>query len=215
MRLADPTAELQTGATYGPLKVECERVLRETFGAARCTIVRPTYVFGPGDDTDRFTYWIERIARGGEVLGPTSPGLELQWVDARDLCPWMVRLAESGTRGTFNVAGPHQAVTWRGVLEAVRTQLGSDAAFRWATPQVLESLQLSLPLAAARRGRRRMLSDAAQQAGLEYRPLADTVAATRDWWGRQDPARRAAARGWPTPQLEKQALLMLRGAAPA
>ncbi len=215
VRLADPTSELETAATYGPLKVECERVLREAFGEARCTIVRPTYVFGPGDDTDRFTYWIERLARGGEVLGPSFPELELQWVDARDLCPWIVRLAESRTFGTFNAAGPRAPISWRGVLEAVRSQLGSNATLRWATPEVLQAVSLSLPLAAARRRRRRLNSDAAQRTGLEYLPLADTVEATRAWWAGQDAARRAAVRDWPSAELEARALAMLTGAAPA
>ncbi|MFO1425526.1 MAG: NAD-dependent epimerase/dehydratase family protein [Steroidobacteraceae bacterium] len=70
-RLADAASELQSPETYGPLKAECERVVAQLF-PGRCTILRPTYVFGPGDDTDRFTYWIERLALGGEVLGRRS-----------------------------------------------------------------------------------------------------------------------------------------------
>ncbi len=210
VKLADPASELETAATYGPLKVECERVLRQVFGEARCTLVRPTYVFGPGDDTDRFTYWIERLARGGDVLAPSFPDLELQWVDARDLCPWIVRLVESRTFGVFNAAGPREPISWRGVLEAVRQQIGSTATLRWATPEVLEGLPMALPLAAARRRRRRLKSDAAQRSGLDYRLLADTVVATREWWASQDATRRAAARNWPSPELEARALAMLR-----
>jgi 2'-hydroxyisoflavone reductase len=210
LRMADPTSEVQDGQSYGPLKAQCERELRSVFGA-RCTIVRPTYVFGPGDDTDRFTYWIERMARGGDVLGPPDPQLELQWVDARDLCPWIVQLAENGTRGTFNAAGPKQPTNWKAVLESLRRTDGPAATLHWSTPEVLESLQLNLPLVGARRRRRHMITAAAQGAGLNYRPLADTVAATRSWWNGLLESRRAAPEGWPSAELEQRALALLRG----
>jgi 2'-hydroxyisoflavone reductase len=214
-RLADPDSEVETAATYGPLKVECERRLRSIFGDARCTVLRPTYVFGPGDDTDRFTYWIERVSRGGDVLGPTRPDYELQWVDVRDLCPWVVELAESRTTGVFNVAGPDQPIRWRDVLESLRVPGGPATTLHWATPEVLEALDLSLPLAGARRRRRHLVADASRAAGLRYRPLADTVAATRRWWAQQPAARRAAARGWPDPAREARAIAMLSGATAA
>ena len=208
LQMADPTAELQNGQTYGPLKVECERAVLAAFGA-RATIVRPTYVFGPGDDTDRFTYWIERLARGGAVLGPSSPDLELQWVDVRDLCPWLVKLAEARTTGTFNVAGPTQPIAWREVLESLRVKGAPATTLHWATPEILEELKISLPLAAARRRPRHMISDAAQRVGLRYRPLADTVAATRAWWRAQPEARRANPERWPDPAAEQRALQRL------
>jgi beta-phosphoglucomutase-like phosphatase (HAD superfamily) len=84
----------------------------------------------------------------------------------------------------------------------------------WATPEILEELKMSLPLAAARRRPRRMVSDAAQRAGLGYRPLADTVAATRAWWAALPPARRAKPERWPDPALEREALKRL-GVSPA
>jgi 2'-hydroxyisoflavone reductase len=212
-QLADPASEIENGQTYGPLKVECEKAVLAAFGA-RATLVRPTFVFGPGDDTDRFTYWIERIARGGAVLGPTFPELGLQWVDVRDLCPWLIRLAESRTTGTFNVAGPTQSIAWREVLESLKVKNAPATALHWATPEILEELKISLPLAAARRRSRRMVSDAAQRAGLRYRPLADTVAATRAWWAALPPARRAKPERWPDPVLEREALKRL-GVSPA
>ena len=211
-QLADPSSEIENGQTYGPLKVECEKAVLAAFGA-RATLIRPTFVFGPGDDTDRFTYWIERIARGGAVLGPTFPELGLQWVDVRDLCPWVIRLAESRTTGTFNVAGPSQPVVWREVLgnlrEMARVAGAPAATLHWATPEILEELKIALPLAAARRRPRRMVSDAAQRAGLSYRPLADTVTATRAWWAALPDARRANPERWPDPALERQALQRL------
>ena len=211
LQMADPTLEVENGQTYGPLKAQCERLLRETLGA-RCTIVRPTFVFGPGDDTDRFTYWIERMARGGDVLAPPYADRELQWVDARDLCPWIIRLAERRVRGTFNAAGPEVPTNWGEVLESLRIADGPPARLHWSTPELLAELKVDLPLVGMRRKARRVVSDAAQREGLAYRPLADTVQATREWWGGLPEARRAAPQGWPSAELEQRAIAALSAA---
>lgn len=77
--------------SYGELKAEGDRIVREVYGSA-ATVVRPTHVIGPGDETDRFTYWAARTAGGGTVVGPRADANSLQTVDVRDLCPWMVEL---------------------------------------------------------------------------------------------------------------------------
>ena len=92
-KLADPTVEEVTWETYGPLKAACDRIVRDALGA-KATVVRPTYIIGPGDTTDRFTYWTDRIHRGGDIVGPANADVAVQFVDVRDLCPWMIRLAE-------------------------------------------------------------------------------------------------------------------------
>jgi 2'-hydroxyisoflavone reductase len=208
LQMADPTLEVENGQTYGPLKAQCERVLRETLGA-RCTIVRPGFVFGPGDDTDRFTYWIERVARGGDVLAPPYADRELQWVDARDLCPWIIRLAERRVHGIFNAAGPKVPTNWGEVLESLRIADGPPARLHWSTPELLAELKINLPLVGMRRKARRVVSDAAQRAGLVYRPLADTVQATREWWRGLPEARRATPQDWPSAELEQRAIAAL------
>ncbi|NIP83245.1 MAG: epimerase, partial [Gemmatimonadetes bacterium] len=50
----------------------------------RVTIVRPGLIIGPGDETDRFTYWPVRIHRGGEVLAPGDGTDPVQIIDVRD-----------------------------------------------------------------------------------------------------------------------------------
>jgi 2'-hydroxyisoflavone reductase len=208
----DPPTEVVDGRTYGPLKVDCERAVNAAFDGV-VTHVRPTYIFGPGDDTDRFTYWIERVARGGAMVGPPFPQLELQWVDARDLYPWMVDLCESRTAGVFNAAGPQRPISWREVLETLRVPGGTPADIRPATPELMRALKFALPLVGTRNVNRRVVSDAAQRAGLRFRPLAETVAATREWWRSLPESRRAAAEGWPDPALERQALERLSAVA--
>jgi hypothetical protein len=52
-------------------------------------------------------------------------------------------------------------------------------------------------------------SAAAQAAGLRFRSLDDTAAATSAWWRAQPDERRAKARGWPTEAQEQEALKLL------
>lgn len=205
----NPPTEDVTAETYGALKAECDRIVQAALGT-KATIVRPTYVVGPGDDTDRFTYWVDRVARGGEVLGPPDPKVELQWIDARDLCPWIVQLGERGQAGIFNAAGPSQPVNWGTVLASLTALSAQPATFRWATPKVLQETGTRLPL--VRSGGVLLPPNAhfdgrkAEGVGLVYRPLSDTARATLDWWREQTPQRRAGAEGWPTAEQERQAL---------
>jgi len=101
--LSDPTVEELTGDTYGGLKVLCERAVQEVFGPG-ALIIRPGFIVGPWDATDRFTYWMRRIQRGGEMLAPGQPDDPMQVIDARDLAHFVVRLVEHRVVDTFNVA---------------------------------------------------------------------------------------------------------------
>ena len=176
--LADPSVEEVTGETYGPLKAMCERAGAARFGEDRTAIVRPTYVCGAYDPTDRFTYWARRVASGGDiaVLDTTTP---LQIVDARDLGAFMVALATGAVAGTFDGVGPSSAVT---DLLAEITPAGVDARFVPVTPEQLEAAGATLPLVSreveafmARPGNR------ARAAGLTTRPAAETAEYTRAW----------------------------------
>jgi 2'-hydroxyisoflavone reductase len=207
---ADGTEQV-TGDTYGPLKAECDRIV-QTLGK-QATIVRPTYIVGPGDSTDRFTYWVERVARGGEVLGPPDREIELQVVDVRDLCPWIVDLAERDQPGIYNACGPAEPASFEQILAEIAKIAPQRVQFRWATWEVMKQLQLSMPLV-GEPGSLDALSvhfsnAAAQAAGLKFRPLTDTAAATLAWWQEQSDERRAKPRGWPTREQELAALKLL------
>jgi 2'-hydroxyisoflavone reductase len=117
--LADPKVETMGDEfqNYGGLKVLCEQAAAAAF-PNRAAIVRPGYIVGPGDPTDRFTYWPMRCAAGGEVLAPGTPDDPLQWIDVRDLADWLVKLVEDGTAGTFNAVAPASPAKWGDVLGA-------------------------------------------------------------------------------------------------
>src|SRR5271167_1467992 len=100
------------GELYGPLKAISEQEAEKQF-PGRTTIIRPGLIVGPGDQSDRFTYWPVRLSRGGEVLAPGDGFDPVQFIDARDLAEWTIRVAESRSFGTFNATGPEHALQMR------------------------------------------------------------------------------------------------------
>ena len=205
--LDDPSVEKVTGETYGPLKAECDRIARNILGNA-CTVVRPTYIVGPGDHTDRFTYYIARVAEGGDVLAPAGPDRETQWVDARDLCPWIITLAEDNTPGIFNAAGPASPVDRAGLMWGLRALTAEPVNFFWPDDALLDELEISMPM--MRPDSNHFVNTASMAAGLNYRSLADTATATLEWWNSQDAERRANPRRWPGREQEAAAITRLR-----
>jgi len=208
--LADPSIEEVTGDTYGPLKAACDRSAREILGD-RCTVVRPTYVVGPGDHTDRFTYWVERVSSGGDVLAPSNPGHEVQWVDARDLCPWVVTLCENNTPGIFNAAGPSSRIDRTGLMWGLRAQTANPVTFFWPNDDLLEEHGINQPMMSGDDSYH-FANEASMAAGLSYRSLADTATGTLSWWQGLPAERRENARRWPTAELEKAAIERLKAA---
>jgi len=205
--LADKSVEEVTGTTYGPLKAECDRIVREVLGDV-ATVVRPAYILGPGDTTDRFTYWVERIHSGGDVLGPTQPEQPVQGVDVRDLTDFVFHLVENGTGGSYNAAGP--AYPREGMLWAIRGTTSQPVRFHWATPELVEELELSMPMMDwGGRGPVSFRNEASIEAGMTYRSIAETVVDTHAWWGAQPAERRDNPRRWMSSEQEKEALARL------
>jgi len=207
--LEDPSVEVVNGETYGPLKAECDRIVRSILKDA-CTIVRPTYIVGPGDHTDRFTYYVARVHRGGDVLAPGLPDYEAQWVDARDLCPWIITLAENNTPGVFNAAGPASAVTRSGLMWGLRALTAEPVNFFWPDQALLTELGIDMPMMSADRTSTHFDNSASMAAGLSYRSLADTANDTLQWWQSQDAERRNNPRRWPSAEQEKAAIERLK-----
>jgi 2'-hydroxyisoflavone reductase len=180
-----PDTEDVTEETYGPLKVGCEQEVRRLFGD-RALLVRPGLIVGPHDPTDRFTYWVRRIAGGGEVLAPAPPSYPVQWIDARDLAGFILSSCEARTAGTFSVVTPAGTHTMGDLLGACGTVSGSDAHLTWVDEAFLEEhgvepwsdLPLWIPQLPGFN-----LSDPSRAiaAGLTSRSTAETVADTLTW----------------------------------
>jgi len=189
--LADPAVETMGAEfeNYGGLKALCERAAAAAF-PGRTTIIRPGYIVGPGDPTDRFTYWPVRIARGGEVLAPGSPGDPLQWIDVRDLAEWLVLLAERGTPGAFNAVTPPGFRTWGDVLASCVEASRRQATLTWVPSAWLEqngmggedAFPIWVPPTGKFAGFHRWSNARARAAGLAFRPIDDTVTAILAWY---------------------------------
>ena len=172
---------------YGARKAECERIIAEAF-PGDALIVRPGLIVGPHDPTDRFTYWPRRVARGGEVLAPGEPGQRVELVDARDLAAWIVRMVEERQTGIYNAVGPDYTLTMDKMLQQCRAAAGSDAELVWVPDEFLlergvdEWMELPLWLADPEwRGMLEADSTRAIEAGLSFRPVAETVRDTLEW----------------------------------
>jgi len=199
---------------YGPLKASSEAEAARQFGNAATTIIRPGLIAGPGDETDRFTYWPVRLARGGEVLAPGDGSDPVQFIDARDLAEWTIRMAETRTTGTFNATGPARQLVMREMLGGIAAATQADARFTWVPADFLEAQQVSawtdLPVWVPSEGdssgfaRRRI--DRALQAGLTFRPLATTAVDTLAWFRQQPEARQAKPKTGLTPAREAEVL---------
>jgi len=223
---ADPMAETMAtlaaskGGLYGPLKAVSEAEAKRQFGAAT-TIIRPGLIVGPGDETDRFTYWPARLAKGGEVLAPGDGKDPVQFIDARDLAEWTIRAAESRTLGVFNATGPARELTMGRTLAGVAAAVGPSAKLVWVPESFLDAHDVSawsdLPVwvpghgdtaGFARRDIRRALA-----AGLTFRPLATTAKETLAWFETQPAARQAKLRAGLTGDREAQLLAQWKARA--
>jgi 2'-hydroxyisoflavone reductase len=182
--LADPAAEEVTDENYGGLKVACERAAAELYGdTAGVAIVRPTYVIGPHDRSRRFTWWVERIARGGTVLAPGDPADPMQVIDARDMASWIVSLAAGGVTGVFHAVSPAPPFGIGDMLEAIAGSVappGTELA--WVDTEFLLEHGVddaSLPLWSGADSERDINAadpSAAYAAGLAPRPVGQSAA---------------------------------------
>ena len=204
------TVKASGGALYGPLKALSEAQARMWFGEGATTVIRPGLIVGPGDETDRFTYWPVRLARGGEVAAPGDGTDPVQFIDARDLAEWTIRMAEQGKAGTFNATGPATPLTAKALLDGVGKAVQSDAKLTWVAPPFLEAQKVSawsdmpvwVPGQGETEGFARRSIARAQGAGLTYRPLATTAADTLAWFRTQPPERQAKLRAGLPPERE-------------
>jgi 2'-hydroxyisoflavone reductase len=196
----DPKQTPRFHALYGALKGACERTLASAL-PERALIVRPGLIVGPHDPTDRFTYWVERGARRGVALAPGSAARTVQFVDARDLAEWMLRLAETGLTGTLHASGPAHRLAMGAVLEACIEAGGAGTRLEWCTEEFLLDAGVSpwseLPLwlperDGSTRGIMQMDCRRALESGLTFRPLDATVSDTLAWATTRPPGARRA-----------------------
>jgi 2'-hydroxyisoflavone reductase len=187
--IADETVE-EMGASfenYGPLKALCEQAAEQAM-PGRTTNIRPGLIVGPGDGSERFTYWPVRIDRGGEVLAPLPQEAPVQFIDVRDLALWTIRMAEDGHAGVFNATGPRSRLSFAEMLHGCRAVTSSAVNFTWVDEAFLLEKEvgpwMELPLwipDAENSAMATMTIDRALSVGLTFRPLAETARDTLQW----------------------------------
>jgi 2'-hydroxyisoflavone reductase len=198
---------------YGLAKALSEKEVHKYF-PGRTLIVRPSLIVGPGDLTDRFTYWPVRIERGGEVLAPGDGTDPVQIIDVRDLCEWMIRLTEQGTMGVYNALGPKNGRSMAELLHGIKAVTTSDATFTWVDTDFLTEHRVrgyqEMPVWMAARGNRAGFArfDISREIalGLTFRPLAVTAKDTLDYYHAQPADRQATLRAGITPEREAEVL---------
>ncbi len=221
-RNAAETAEVATtdqpqsedaGKYYGPLKALSEKEAERAF-PGRAAILRPGLIVGPGDLSDRFTYWPVRFERGGEVLAPGAPTDPVQIIDARDLSEFVIRVAENNDTGVYNCTGPRSRLTIAEMLGGVRAVTASDAYLTWVPADFLEGHQVRpwvdmptwVPPSVERAGFATRNIDRALAKGLRFRPLAATAKETLDFYNSQPEARKEKLRAGLPQNREKEVL---------
>lgn len=185
---------------YGPLKAESEREAEKQFPGIT-TILRPTLIVGPGDETDRFTYWPVRIQKGGEVLAPPAED-PVQIIDARDLAEWTIRMVERRSFGVFNACGPDYELGMGAMLHGIRAVTTAGARFTFVTADFLKEQKVApwgdlpvwVPGQGDSAGFGRTSIAKALAAGLTFRPLATTTSDTLAWFNALPAERRAKLR---------------------
>jgi 2'-hydroxyisoflavone reductase len=184
------------GEMYGGLKALCESAATQEM-PGRTLIIRPGLIVGPGDNTDRFTYWVARTDRGGEMLAPGRKTRELQFIDVRDLAEWTVRMIESDGSGIYNANGLPGLTTMEQLLDESKRISGSNANFRWIDDRFLmeqgvkpwSEIPLWVPEYDSQDSRGFMFVDVnkAVADGLKFRSLAETISDTLEWFRSERP----------------------------
>ena len=213
-KLADIEEEKVTNETYGPMKALCETYTMGAFTDRAC-VVRPGYIVGPLDPTDRFTYWPVRAARGGEMLGPGTPQDPIQIIDVRDLTAWMLRLVDDRATGYYNaVTRPREYTIGDLVRASLEASPGSGTKVTWVPESFLlnrwKSEEVDMPpwspMGGESAGASLTSSDRARAAGLRTRLLSETVRDTLAWFRTLPEERQANLKAGIHPAVEAATL---------
>ncbi len=206
-----------TNETYGPMKALCEQYVRDAYGS-RSSIVRPGYIVGPLDPTDRFTYWPVRVARGGDMAVPGTATDPIQIVDVRDLVAFMMGLVERRADGYFNAVKPPGALTMGGLIDTSLKLTGADTKVTWIdedfVAKFLKPDEMNFapwgPMRGEEAGGSLTGIAASTAEGLKSRPFAEIVRDTLAWHETRTAERKAALRSGFTPEKETEILAAWR-----
>jgi len=180
--------EMRIEYWYGVMKANSELAAKKAYGEDRTIIVRPTYMFGPADKTNRFIHWPLRLSKGGEVLVPGKPQDPVQYIDVRDVAEFMIRLIEEKHTDTFNAAGPKAAQNMYDFVEEASKAFDVEHTFvkvddfEFLKANKVPYLVPWIMPEGNNYGSARANIDKALAAGLTYRDLPTSIRETYNWW---------------------------------
>ena len=197
--LPDESVEEVTGETYGPLKALCEKRAAGEVAAEKLTIIRPTYVCGPGDHTDRFSYWPVRTRKGGDMIWPGKPDDVIQIIDVNDLANFTLDCVDNNISGIYNAVNPAGSYTMGDLLADSQAVTGTTVDPQWIGEEFAYENELTgsrlLPIWSPNSGEHggsgTFSGKAARAAGLHNRPERETARNLLTWWDTQSEERRA------------------------
>jgi 2'-hydroxyisoflavone reductase len=208
LEMADPK---DGSESFGVNKAKCEKQVRDVFGE-KYVVVRPTYIVGPGDTSDRFPYWPVRLKQGGEVFAPGKKDDPVAFIDVRDLAEFMVKVLEDNRSGIYNVVGPRRPMTSREFYDRARAAINPSVKYVFVDDyDFIEAHKIdsSVPwvlLKGNDYGHQSIKNAKVIAAGLKFRPVEDTLKDTLAWWPTVPEARRNAPRWAISAATEAQAL---------
>lgn len=221
--LDDPKTEERSGKTYGPLKALCEDVINQVYGK-HATIIRPTYIAGPGDYTDRFTYWPVRVAAGGEMLAPGTPADPIAYIDVRDLADFIRRCVDQQLVGPYNMVNPPGSATIGKLLDTSQKVTGANPTITWAPAAFLRAQGLipdalisspPIPIWDPPDGRNGGMGlvkcERAVAKGMKFRTMEQTIRDTLEWH-KSRPAADQVLKAGLKPEREAELLKLLKNA---
>lgn len=173
---------------YGIMKANSELAAISEFGIDKTLIIRPTYMIGPADKTNRFIHWPLRLSQGGEILVPGKENDPVQYIDVRDVAEWMIRLIEKKATGTFNAVGPKEAQNMYAFVEEAAQTFDVESTFvkiddyEFLKSQGIEYIVPWIMPEGSNQGSSKISNSKAISNGLKFRPLTHTVQDTYDWW---------------------------------
>lgn len=218
-RLQDESVEEVTGETYGPLKALCEDRVSEVFDATDRTIIRPTYVCGPGDHTDRFSYWPVRTQRGGQMVWPGRPSDTMQLIDVRDLANFTIDCLDQRIAGVYNAVNPAESYTIGDLYDDCVAITGAAMTPVWISEEFAYEQGLiggrTLPIWHPKTGDGGVTGSvsgaAARKAGLHNRPERETARDLLQWWNTLDADRRVNLRAGIAADMEPDIIAAWNG----
>ena len=180
--------EMKVEYWYGVMKTNSEIRTKQIFGEGRTIVVRPTYMVGTADKSDRFIHWIHRLPKGGDILVPGKSEDRVQFIDVRDVAKFMIHLIENKTIGTFNAVGPKAPMTMPEFIKKAHAVFGSEANFILINDYdflMKHNISHAVPWIIPtdnNYGSALISNKLGIEKGLTYTPLSKTVQDTYNWW---------------------------------